>query len=170
MNICVLGDIMLDINYISNTNRKAPEADISIYNILETNYILGGATNVAKNLNNLNNNVELISVIGDDDIGEKIICILDELNIKNKLFIDNNRKTTQKNRIFLDNVLTTRFDIEDIYDIDSQMEQQIYSYITTNTNINAIIISDYDKGVVTDNLCKKLINLANNNNIYTIIV
>ena len=169
MNICVLGDIMLDINYISNTNRKAPEADISIYNILETNYILGGATNVAKNLNNLNNNVELISVIGDDDIGEKIICILDELNIKNKLFIDNNRKTTQKNRIFLDNVLTTRFDIEDIYDIDSQMEQQIYSYITTNTNINAIIISDYDKGVVTDNLCKKLINFANNNNIYTFI-
>ena len=50
MNILVIGDIMLDINYNSIINRTAPEANIPIYNISDVNYILGGASNVAQNL------------------------------------------------------------------------------------------------------------------------
>jgi bifunctional ADP-heptose synthase (sugar kinase/adenylyltransferase) len=84
MNIIVLGDIMLDINHICETTRKAPEAPIPIYNIIKTNYILGGAGNVAKNLNRLQTNVEIISVIGDDLYGKKIQEMLDSSNIKNK--------------------------------------------------------------------------------------
>ena len=53
MNIIIIGDVMLDINYNSQVTRNAPEADIPIYNILDTNYILGGAGNVANNLKNL---------------------------------------------------------------------------------------------------------------------
>jgi sugar/nucleoside kinase (ribokinase family) len=99
MNIIVLGDIMLDINYFSIIERNAPEANIPIYDIQKTEYILGGAANVAQNLNNLNVNIELISLIGNDDGGKKIKNILEEKQIKHYLFIDEKRKTTIKNRI-----------------------------------------------------------------------
>lgn len=169
MNIIVIGDIMLDINHHINITRKAPEADINIYKVINTEYILGGAANVANNLNLLNNNIELISVIGNDNSGFLIQKILNNKNIKNKLFIDNNRNTTQKYRLFNDNKLITRYDIEDIYDINEFIENNIINYITSNKNINAIILSDYDKGLLTFSLCESLINYCNKNNIYTFI-
>ena len=62
MNILVIGDIMLDINYKSIINRTAPEANIPVYNIHDVNYILGGASNVAQNLNCLGINLSLIHI------------------------------------------------------------------------------------------------------------
>ena len=76
MNIIIIGDIMIDINHYVNTTRKAPEANINIYKIINTEYKLGGAANVAYNLNTLNNNIELISVIGNDINGVNIKKIL----------------------------------------------------------------------------------------------
>lgn len=169
MNIIIIGDIMIDINYRSEVNRNASEADIPIYNILDNNYILGGAANVAKNLKNLGTNVEIISVIGDDIYGNKIKSIFDSYNINNKLFIDEDRKTTQKNRIFSNNKLNVRFDIEDTYDIPNSIENEIIDYINKKHDIDAIIISDYDKGVITEYLCQTIINYANKNNIPTFV-
>jgi D-beta-D-heptose 7-phosphate kinase/D-beta-D-heptose 1-phosphate adenosyltransferase len=170
MNIIVLGDIMLDINHICETTRNAPEAPIPIYNITKTNYILGGAGNVAINLNRLQTNVEIISVIGDDIHGKKIQEILDASNIKNKCYIDPKRKTTQKNRLFYLNKLVNRHDIESNELIDINIELMIFNYIQESiTKINAIVISDYNKGVITEHLCEKLINLANKNSVPTFV-
>lgn len=160
---------MIDINYQSEIKRNAPEADIPIYNILDVNYILGGAANVAKNLKNLETNVEIISVVSDDIYGNIIRDIFHSNSINNKLFIDNNRKTTQKNRIFTNNILNVRFDIEDTYDISRDIESQIIEYVTEKNDVDAIIISDYDKGVVTECLCQNIINYANKNNIPTFV-
>ena len=169
MNILVIGDVMLDINYFSKIDRIAPEADIPIYNIIDINYILGGASNVAQNLHNLKTNIELISVIGQDESGKIIQSLLSKQKINNKLFIDNERKTTQKNRIFYENSIKNRYDIEDQHDIDSLLEENILSYVKQKKQINAIVISDYNKGIITHKLCKELINYANNNNIYTFV-
>ena len=160
---------MIDINNNSEVKRYAPEAEIPIYNIFDVNYILGGAANVAKNLKNLGTNVEIISVIGDDIYGNKIKSIFDSYNINNKLFIDRERKTTQKNRIFLDEKLNVRFDIEDTNDIPDNIENEIINYVTNKNNIDAIIISDYDKGVITEYLCQTIINYANKNSIPTFV-
>lgn len=160
---------MIDINKNSEVRRNAPEADIPIYNILDINYILGGAANVAKSLKNLSTDVEIISVIGDDVYGKKIKEIFDSNNICNKLFIDRERKTTQKNRIFLDKKITVRFDIEDTCDIPDIIENEIIDYIVKTQDISAIVISDYDKGVVTEKLSQFIINYANNNNIPTFV-
>jgi D-beta-D-heptose 7-phosphate kinase/D-beta-D-heptose 1-phosphate adenosyltransferase len=168
MDTIVIGDIMIDINYYSITTRKAPEKDIPIYKIINTEYILGGAANVAKTLQKLNNNVELISIIGNDNCGEKIKELLDDNNIKNKLIIDR-RQTTQKNRIFCENELVNRYDIEDVHDIDSVIEDTIFNYIKSNKNIKCILLSDYDKGLLTYNLCKSIINYSNINDIYVFI-
>jgi DNA-directed RNA polymerase beta' subunit len=60
MKIIILGDIMIDINHHCNTTRTAPEANIPVYNVLKTEYIFGGAANVAKNLRILDCQVEII--------------------------------------------------------------------------------------------------------------
>ena len=169
MNIIIIGDIMIDINYQSEVNRNAPEAEIPIYNILDKNFILGGAANVAFNLKNLGANVELLGLIGNDLYGKIIQDILDQHSIKNKLFIENNRNTTQKNRIFLNNKLQVRYDIENTNNISRIIEEQIFEYIINKENIHAIVFSDYDKGFITEYICQNIINYANNNNIPTFI-
>lgn len=168
MNIIVIGDIMLDINHISTIFRKAPEADIPIYNIIDKQIILGGAGNIANNLKNLNTDVELISLVGNDIYGNIIKDILNEKHISHKLFIDN-RITTTKNRIFNNNELSVRFDNEDTFDITTDIESVILEYIMSKTNIDAIIISDYNKGLITDNLCKSIIKFSNKTNIPTFV-
>jgi D-beta-D-heptose 7-phosphate kinase/D-beta-D-heptose 1-phosphate adenosyltransferase len=169
MNIIIIGDIMLDINQNSVIERNASESVIPIYDILDVNYILGGAANVALNLTKLETNVELISVIGNDQFGKIIKNILQDNGVNNKLFIDNDRKTTQKNRIFVENKLKVRYDIEQTNDISFTLEEEVLNYILEKKNIDAIIISDYDKGFITENLCQNVINYANNNNIFTFI-
>lgn len=169
MNIIVIGDIMIDINYYSSTNRNASEANIPIYNIIDTKMILGGAGNVVNNLKNLNCNVEIISVIGNDIMGKNIINLLEDKKILNKIFIDDNRKTSQKNRFINNNNIVFRFDIEDTHDINNELQNEIYNYIITKKDINAIVISDYDKGLITYSLSQNIINYSNKNNIYTFI-
>jgi D-beta-D-heptose 7-phosphate kinase/D-beta-D-heptose 1-phosphate adenosyltransferase len=160
---------MVDINYFSKIERNAPEANIPIYNVYNTEYILGGAANVAQNLHNLDNiNVELVSVIGNDNYGIKIQNLLNEKCIKNKLFVDKSRNTTQKNRIFYENKLHVRYDIEDTYDIDETMMYAIFEHIKQQ-KVAAIVISDYDKGVTHPNLIKNIINYSNENGIYTFV-
>jgi D-beta-D-heptose 7-phosphate kinase/D-beta-D-heptose 1-phosphate adenosyltransferase len=170
MTVIVIGDIMIDINYFSKIERCAPEsADVHIHDIYETNYILGGASNVAQNLCNLNVDVELISVIGNDNCGKKIQSLLEEKNIKHKLFVDTSRKTTQKNRIFNNNKLSVRYDIEERMPINHELQNNIFEYIKSKNNVEAIVISDYNKGVLHFDLTKEIIDYANLNNILTFV-
>jgi len=169
MNVIVLGDVMIDVNYYCTTNRRAPEADIPVYRVIKTDYILGGAANVAKNLKNLNCNITMVSVVGNDIMGGKIIDLFNKYNINNKIFIDNMRNTTQKNRLFYNNDIVTRYDVEDTFDINNMIENEIFDYIVSLKDINAVIISDYDKGIISLSLCTRIIEYMNKNNIYTFV-
>ena len=171
MKIIIIGDVLLDINYYCNTTRTAPEANIPVYNVLETEYLLGGAANVAKNMKNLECDVEFISVIGDDNVSSIVKDKLDEYQIKHQLFVDKSRKTTQKNRIFHDEKLITRYDIEDTQYIRQEIENEIIQYIINKNKDKpeAIVFSDYSKGVLTQRLCKTIIDYANRNNILTFV-
>jgi D-beta-D-heptose 7-phosphate kinase/D-beta-D-heptose 1-phosphate adenosyltransferase len=170
MNILVIGDIMVDTNFVSRVERKAPEADIPIYDVEKIYYLLGGGANVAKNLHDLNTNVELVSVIGNDFAGNKIKNLLDEQQMNYTLFVEEERRTTQKNRIFCENNLSVRYDIEIRDYIDEETEKSIIEYITTKKEkLHAIVISDYDKGVISPSLCQKIIDYCNTNNIYTFV-
>lgn len=178
INVIVIGDIMLDINYFSTISRNAPEANhIPVHKINNTEYILGGAANVAVNLTRLGANVELISCIGvsgvtsDDDVHfKKIKDILNEKNVKFKLFIDRNKNCiTTKNRIINNDNICARYDVEDDSDISEDISNEILSYVKSKVNVTAVLISDYNKGVVTDYLCTEFINYCNAHDIYTFI-
>ena len=177
MNILIIGDIMLDVNFISKIERNAPEANIPIYKVEEQNDILGGAANVAQNLNYLKCNIELISVVGDDNSATHMKALLRTKQIPHTLFVDETRNTTQKNRVFVNNQLVTRYDIEDNHNIRQEFENKIINHvenIITEYNlkgekIDAIVISDYNKGVITPTLCEKIIHYCIDNNIYTFV-
>jgi bifunctional ADP-heptose synthase (sugar kinase/adenylyltransferase) len=114
MNVIVIGDIMLDINYLSTITRNAPEANhIPVHKIHDVEYILGGAANVAFNLNRLGINLELISCIGgneDHHNFKKLTDILNEKNVNFKLFIDKNKKCiTTKNPLVCMSLLPTKY-------------------------------------------------------------
>lgn len=169
MKALVIGDIILDINLYSDTNRTAPEADIPVYNIIQTEYILGGASNIVNNLNNLDCAVEIISVIGDDIAGKNIQSLFEKNKINNKLFIDSSRKTTQKTRLFHNDKLITRYDIEDTHYLNKEFETSIIDYIKDLKDIDIILFSDYGKGVLTKTICETIIKLANNEGILTFV-
>jgi len=169
MKILVLGDVILDINYFVTTNRKAPEADIQVYNVFDNNFVLGGSSNVAKNLKQFNFDVEIISIIGNDYNGMKLKNLLEDSGIKTTLYIDKTRKTTQKNRIFYNNDLVTRYDIEDTDYINSEFEDKIIEYVKTQNDMDAIIFSDYGKGFLTKKLCERIVEYSNENKILTFV-
>ena len=169
MQILVIGDILLDINHYCEVTRNAPEANIPVYNTLNTDYILGGAANVAKNIKVLEPNIELISVVGEDESGARLNQILNGLQIQHKLYVDSSRKTTQKNRIIHDGQIKTRYDIENTHSIDTHIETAIIEYVKSKSNIDAIVFSDYGKGLLTQNLCKSVISYANSCNILTFV-
>jgi D-beta-D-heptose 7-phosphate kinase/D-beta-D-heptose 1-phosphate adenosyltransferase len=169
MKVLVVGDIILDVNYISDITRTAPEAaNIPIHNIIATNFILGGSANVANNLHNLGMDIELVSVIGDDSCGENTMGLLNSHGIKHQLWVDESRKTTQKNRVFFNNTLNCRYDIEDTHDISKLVEQELLNYIMSK-QIDIIVISDYNKGLLTYSMVQHIITYANQNNIYTFV-
>lgn len=170
VNVIVIGDLMIDIYHKSEIKRNAPEdKNIPIHNVLNHVYKLGGACNVALNLHNLGTGVELLGVVGDDVYGNQIEKMICDSNLKHKLFIDKKRKTTQKNRIFYNDELKCRFDIEDNCDIHTTIQDEILNYISNAKNIHVIIISDYDKGVITADLCQSIIAYSNCNDILTFI-
>jgi len=172
MKIFVIGDTMIDINHYVETTRNAPEkASLPIYKIQNTEYILGGACNVANNLSFFEDcSVELISIIGKDANGEKTKTLLNERQIRYYLLESENRKTTSKTRQFNNNVLVNRIDDEDTFDINKTEEEYLCDYITENLQgVDAIIISDYNKGVCSPHFCKRIINICNKNNILTFV-
>jgi D-beta-D-heptose 7-phosphate kinase/D-beta-D-heptose 1-phosphate adenosyltransferase len=83
--------------------------------------------------------------------------------------VDSNRKTTQKNRIILNNSIVARYDIEDTNEISLDLSEEILDYIKSKQKLDAIIVSDYDKGVISRYLCENIIKHCNENNIYTFV-
>lgn len=166
MSVCVIGDIMLDKTYIGNSSRIAQEACIPIINTKEDDakYNLGGAGNVYKNLISMNIKTDIMTTVGKDKNGDKIIELLRE-NEDNVIIIDEDRTTTTKNRFYVCNKLVFRYDSEDTYDINKEIEKQILYNITRRiTKYDLLILSDYDKGVITDELSKEIIELCLRNN------
>jgi len=170
--VLVIGDVMLDTYQHCETFRRAPEADIPVYNVKKTVHKLGGAANVAKNLKNLGCNIFMISVVGTDRPGEEIQRLLRKNKIYSTLFTDPSRKTTNKIRILHENKLVNRHDIEKVSNIKKGYEISIMEFISKfceQGSLDAIVISDYAKGVITEKLCQNIIDYANENNIRTFV-
>lgn len=149
-NIVVIGDVMLDRYVHCDASRISPEAPIPVLRPLNETEVLGGAANVAVNLSRLDNNVTLIGQVFDDDAGKKIKKQLKKENIK-FYNISGVEKSTLKIRYLVGNHQVVRLDIEDVRTTTLSTSKK-KSIMRIFEGSNLIVVSDYNKGVITQEL------------------
>ena len=170
LNIAIIGDVMLDIFTYGISERLSPEAPVPVIRILKKEYCAGGAGNVAKNLDSLQIKSSVFGVIGNDKNGEMLRNILQSDNIEPKLLCDDSRPTTVKERIIANQQQMLRVDDESATDTSSEIQQLFCENICSlirSKKINAVIFSDYKKGVLSNSLLEKIVSCANEHNIIT---
>ena len=155
--VLIIGDAMLDAYMWGNINRQSPEADVPIVNIEKHEKRLGGAANVAKNIASLGATPILCSVIGDNDQG--FFELMNKQGLCTKGVLQENRKTTVKTRIFSNNKHQLRVDEEDLFPIQSE-QTFLKNTIALMEGVSVIIFQDYNKGVLTSTVIKKIISTA----------
>ena len=169
--ILIVGDAIIDTYLWGEINRMSPEAPVPVVDVAvnQNDSRLGGAANVALNLKELGAESILCTVIGNDNRGILFEQLMQEQGLTLEgMLISNGRKTTTKTRVIANNKHQLRIDEEDTYPI--KIEKQFYNLIEKLThNIDAIILQDYNKGVLTENIIEKIICLANKKNIPTIV-
>ncbi len=169
-NILVIGDLMVDHYLWGDCDRISPEAPVQVVDIKKENKRLGGAGNVIANLKALGANVEVFSVVGDDFIGDEILKMLENMQVKAKLIKEKNRKSAQKCRLMAVHQQVIRFDKESKEDICEDSQNLILDNLQKCIqNFDAILLSDYAKGVLTKNLCQKIIEISNKFNKFILI-
>jgi rfaE bifunctional protein kinase chain/domain len=155
--IAVIGDIMLDRYFWGNVSRISPEAPVPVVDVVKENYHLGGAANVASNLRSLGIEAELCGLIGADNSGKTFEKLCGKKNIgTGGLYKDSNRPTTVKTRVFGNNQQIVRLDREVKESISGDGESAIYTFMTQIKDLSAIVIEDYNKGVLGRELIVKI--------------
>ena len=170
-NILVIGDLMIDHYLWGSCDRISPEAPVQVVNVKKESSVLGGAGNVINNLVTLGSVVDVISVIGNDSVANELKSLLEKIDVPtSNLVVENNRKTSKKSRLIASQQQVLRYDMESIDDINENSHKQIIQTLETNIDkYSSIILSDYGKGVLTTNLTKEIIKIANKNNIKVLV-
>ena len=163
-HIVVLGDVMLDEFLWGDVTRISPEAPVPVVDIKRESTHLGGAANVLANLLALGAQACVIGVIGDDFAGERIRSSVNDksaMQTDGLLIADNQRPTTIKTRIIAQHQMVVRADREHRTPVDAQTESRIIAVVKTAlASAQALVISDYDKGVVTPRILAEVLPAA----------
>jgi len=160
--ILILGDLMLDEHIWSKVSRISPEAPVPIADVVKITHVPGGCGNVAANVASLGGIPYLISIIGEDSSGEKLLRALEKAKVStNYLIVDEKRPTILKSRIIAGSQQVVRVDREDRNLISPTLTQKIMRKLKELVpKVDGIIISDYEKGMVTREISQQLIRLA----------
>ncbi len=153
--VLVVGDLMVD-NYIwCECKRVSPEAPVLVMSTTRSDKRLGGAANVYENLQSLGAQAFALSVVGDDEAGRFL-----QANLKGKLLVQRGRTTSLKNRIISHAQQVLRLDDESVAPIGLESEL-LAEFDKIAENFEAIVLSDYGKGVLTEKICQHIIKKAN---------
>lgn len=163
--IAVIGDLMLDGYFWGDVTRISPEAPVPVVEIENEFFRFGGAANVALNLVKLGSEAIPIGTIGNDTEGKVFLDLLNQHSITSKgIFVDNSRPTSTKTRVIAKNQQVVRIDKESKVLINSLIEKSIIDLLKKNiSELDGIILQDYNKGVLTPKIIKESIKLALNN-------
>ena len=163
VKVLVVGDVMLDRYWWGSVERISPEAPVPVVKLQKTSLVVGGAANVAANIAGLGAKPFLIGAVGDDKEANLFKPLLETLKINPEHLVKiKSRLTTIKTRVVAHNQHVVRIDQEQSEDLNAAEEEKIWQKIeTVFDKVDIIIISDYAKGVLTDNLISRLITKAN---------
>ena len=156
---------MLDVYQIGEHHRNSPEADVPVINLEKIDNRAGGAANVAMNLGALDLEPFLISVVGKDESAEILSKVLLEAGVSFSHFSDPNRPTTTKTRIVNETFQQyLRVDKESKAPISNELVIELQGKIENlalNEDVSALVIQDYNKGVVTSAMIKVIQDISN---------
>jgi D-beta-D-heptose 7-phosphate kinase/D-beta-D-heptose 1-phosphate adenosyltransferase len=160
--ILVLGDLILDHYIWGSVNRVSPEAPVPVVHVNSESYRMGGAANVYNNIVTLGGQVELCGVIGNDSYGKQI---LNDIHTASKpssgIFIDKSRPTIKKTRVIAHNQQIVRFDVEQRDQVSKAIQRKIVRHVASRLpDLTCIVISDYAKGLITEDLMHQVQKLA----------
>ena len=166
IKIAVIGDLMLDEYIMGKVDRISPEAPVPVVKVTEEKFVLGGAANVVNNLASLGANVYCGGLVGNDNKAKKLIDNLPK-NVNSDLILKvDNRPTIVKKRVIAGHQQLLRLDWEEEFYINEDEENTIIENLKEHIKeLNAVILSDYNKGLLTKSLSQKIINLCRENNV-----
>ena len=165
-SILVIGDVMLDKFMWGNASRISPEAPVPIISVNKISHSPGGAANVALNLSKLSANVQILGIVGDDNEGAILEDTLLKNGVKTQFITDAKISTTTKTRIIAHGQQVVRTDYEDIRDVNSDQINIIKDILDKIiSEIDAIIIQDYNKGLLVKDSIKTILEISSEKNI-----
>ena len=173
LNVLIIGDVMLDRYLYGKIDRISPEAPVPIVRLEQTDHRLGGAGNVALNIQSLGAKPFLCGLIGKDESGKIITNLLPQYGIdSNHLSFAKSKKTTVKTRVLTHNQQLIRLDVEDTHEIEKKEALELLTIakkILDDQAIDALIFQDYNKGVLSPFLIKEALKEARKRNIPTVV-
>ncbi len=159
--VLVVGDIMLDKYYFGDVERISPEAPVPVVCVKRIENRLGGAGNTALNLRNLGIDVDILGIVGDDEYGKELINMLKVNGFRTDSILTSNNTTTTKIRVISRNQHLIRIDFEDVKNLKVELENKVLSLLRGIVkNYEIVIVSDYNKGLISENISQFVINNA----------
>ncbi len=147
-HLLVVGDVMLDTYIRGSVARISPEAPVPVVKVERSDLHLGGAANVAANVAALGARVTLIGVVGKDSEARSMQALARSASIRARFVVDSARPTTSKTRVAVDQNHITRLDREETGALTRATELALLRAIHALEDIDMVVVSDYDKGVV----------------------
>lgn len=173
LNVLIIGDVMIDSYIWGKIERISPEAPVPVVRVTKKENRLGGAANVALNIQSLGACPYICAVIGDDSDGDNFLSLLKAQRLSNEGIIKiKTRPTTVKTRIIAHNQQIARVDAETERNLSSSNTLIVLNKIKeiiADHRIDAIIFEDYDKGLITEELIDKTVKLAKEIGIITVV-
>ncbi|MBA4348725.1 MAG: D-glycero-beta-D-manno-heptose-7-phosphate kinase [Thermodesulfovibrio sp.] len=165
--ILIIGDLILDRYIFGKVNRISPEAPVPIVEVVNESFRLGGSANVANNIISLGGNASIVGIVGKGPVGRILKDLLIERNINIEGVIEDKRPTTVKTRVIAQNQQVVRFDMEDRRRLEGKNLAQLMNFLKKAIPMHdAVIISDYKKGVVSSSLVKSVVRYAKHHNTF----
>src|SRR5438874_4312429 len=160
--IGVLGDMMLDRYLWGTASRLSPEAAVPVVDFVEQNECLGGAGNVAANIAALGAKVEAFGVLGSDEAGRAFErCLLSKNIVSKAVLTEPKRVTTVKTRIIAKHQHVVRVDHERREPLAAQTQEKLLRMIfAALKKLDALVLSDYNKGLITDDFADRVLSAA----------
>ncbi|MGB9716512.1 MAG: D-glycero-beta-D-manno-heptose-7-phosphate kinase [Thermodesulfovibrionales bacterium] len=165
--ILIIGDLILDRYIWGKVNRISPEAPVPIVEVTKEDFLLGGASNVANNISALGGHPTIVGVVGNDSAGEVMLNLLAEKGMTCEGIFRCSRPTTVKTRVIAHNQQVVRFDKENKNKIEGKVFKDTLGYIrSVLPEHDAVIISDYKKGVISRELMREVIKNSKNHGVF----
>lgn len=169
--VLVVGDIMADHFIWGAVSRISPEAPVPVVEVRNESFLLGGCANVFNNISSMGGQVCLAGVIGADDTGRRLLNDLEQRGMETGgIVIEEDRPTTLKTRIVAHGQQVVRFDREDRRMISEKSIHAISAFVeSVRDGLGAIVISDYNKGVVVSPLLDRIREVISGRKIFTCV-